>query len=147
MFREADAVWTDGPYRGKGSISVASGALSNTDYVYGAVDIGNRTTPGELLAAAIASSVSATVALNMTMLGARPASVSTHATITLVEMADTWRIASVHLDVAVQASDTDAGRLQEAIEETQAHCPIASDLNLDVSYKTKWIPLGTTKVA
>jgi lipoyl-dependent peroxiredoxin len=147
MFREADAIWADGPYMGKGSISVASGALHKTDYVFGAVDIGNRTTPGELLAAAIAGSVSATVALKMTRLGAKPASVSTHATITLQEMADTWRITAVHLDLEVQVSDTDVRCLQEAIQETQAHCPIASDLNLEVSYKTKWIPLGATKIA
>ncbi len=142
MFREADAVWTDGPYTGKGSISVPSGALSKTTYAFGAVDMGNRTTPGELLAAAIAGSVSATVALKMTRLGARPASVSTHARITLEELADTWRIAAVHLDVTAQVSDADVRCLEEAIQETEAHCPIASDLNLEVSYKTNWIPLG-----
>ena len=147
MFREADAVWTDGPYVGKGSVSVPSGALSNTTYVFGEVNIGNRTTPGELLAAAIAGSVSATLALKMTRLGARPASVSTHATIRLEELADTWRIAAVHLDVTAQVSDTDVRRVDEAMQETQAHCPIASDLNLDVSYKTTWIPLGAKTAA
>lgn len=147
MFREADAIWTGGPYIGKGSVSVPSGALSSTTYVFGAVDIGNRTAPGELLAAAIASSVSATIALKMTRLGARPASVNTHATVTLEELADTWRIAAVHLDVTAQLSDADVRCLDEAIQETQAHCPIASDLNVDVSYKTKWIPLDAKMAA
>ena len=147
MFREADAVWTDGPYTEKGSISVPSGALSNTAYGFGAVNIGNRTTPGELLAAAIAGSVSATVALRMARLGARPASVTTHAKITLEELADSWRIAACHLDVTAQISDTDVHCLDEAIQQTEAHCPIASDLNVDVSYKTRWIPLGARTVA
>ena len=146
MFREADAVWRNGPYVGKGSISVPSGALSNTAYGFGAIDTGSRTSPAELLAAAIAGSVSATIALKMTRLGAEPDSVSTHATITLEELADTWRIAAVHLDVTAQVSDTDVRCLEDAIQETQAHCPIASDLNLDVSYKTRWIPLGAQKV-
>ena len=147
MFREADAVWSDSPYAGKGSVSVPSGALCNTAYVFGAADIGNHTTPGELLAAAIAGSVSATIALKMTRRGARPASVSTHARITLEQLADTWRIAAVHLDVTAQINDTDVGCLEEALQETQAHCPIASDLNLDVSYTTRSIPLGVKKVA
>lgn len=147
MFREADAVWSDSPYMGKGSVSVPSGVLSSTTYLFGATDIGNHTTPGELLAAAIAGSVSATIALKMARLGARPASVSTHARIALEQLADTWRIAAVHLDVTAQISETDVRCLEEALQETQAHCPIASDLNLSVSYKTRWIPLAGTKVA
>lgn len=47
MFREADAVWSDSPYMGKGSVSVPSGVLSSTTYLFGATDIGNHTTPGE----------------------------------------------------------------------------------------------------
>ena len=127
MYREADAVWPDGPYTGNGRISVPSGVLCNTTYGFGAVAIGTRTTPGELLAAAIAGSVSATVALKMTRLGARPGSVSTHARITLEEWVDTWRIAAVHLEVMAEISDSDAHFLDEATQQTQAHCPIASD--------------------
>lgn len=147
MFREADAVWSDSPYAGKGSISVPSGTLSNTTYGFGAVDVGNRTSPGELFAAAVAGSVSATIALKMSRLGAHPASVSTHAKITLEELADTWRIAAVHLGVTAQISETEFDCLEEAIQQTQAHCPIASDMNLDVTYETRWIPLGATEAA
>ena len=124
MFREADAVWTDSPYVGKGSVSLPSRVLSNTTYVIGAADIGNQTTPGELLAAAIASSVSATIALKMTRLGARPASVSTHATILLEQLVDTWRSATVHLDVTAQISETDVRFLEEALRRLRLIVPL-----------------------
>lgn len=143
MIREADAVWTDGTYSGKGSVSAVSGVLNKTRYVFGIAETGGATSPGELLAAAIASSVSATVARKMSDLGAHPATVSTHARVALSNLDENWRISSVHLDITAQARDTESSRFTEAVEFARRECPIASELNLDVSCSTRLIPLGT----
>lgn len=143
MIREADAVWTDGTYSGKGSVSVTSGVLNRTRYVFGIAETGGATSPGELLAAAIASSVSATVARKMTELGAHPAAIDTHARVALSNLDQNWRISSVHLEITAQARDSENARFAEAVEFARRECPIASELNLDVSCTTRLVPLGT----
>jgi osmotically inducible protein OsmC len=143
VIREADAVWTDGTYAGRGSVSVTSGVLNRTRYVFGIAETGGATSPGELLAAAIASSVSATVARKMTDLGAHPATIRTYAKVALSNLDENWKISSVHLDIWAQARETESSRFTEAVEFARRECPIASELNLDVSCTTTLIPLGT----
>src|SRR5271167_889818 len=71
MFREAHAVWNDGPYSGMGTVSTPSGVLSNASYVFGLAGTTTSTTASELLAAAVSSSMSTMVALKMARYGAR----------------------------------------------------------------------------
>jgi len=142
MFREADAVWKDGPYAGRGTVSVPSGVLSNTHYVFGLAETTGCTTPGEMLAAAIASSMSTTVVLKMAELGARPAAVETHAVVMLDDSGEKWRITAVHLEITAQMLDGESSCFDEAVEAARRDCPIASELNLDVICKTKLVPLS-----
>ncbi len=92
MFREASAVWNDGPYSGKGTVSTPSRILSNASYVFGLAETTTSTTPAEMLAAAVASSISAIVALKMAELGTRPSSVNTRAVITVDDSGDRWQL-------------------------------------------------------
>jgi organic hydroperoxide reductase OsmC/OhrA len=101
----------------------------------------------ELLAAAIATAVSATIAIKMGSLGARPAAIETHVVIKLQEAADRWKIVAVHLEIGGQVSNADIDVFRNAVEEAQADCPIASELNLPVSCSTKVVPLGSEMVA
>ena len=64
-FREAHAVWRDGPYPGKGTVSTPSAVLHHSSYFFGRPETIGSTTPGELLAAAVASSMSTMVAMKM----------------------------------------------------------------------------------
>ena len=147
MLREADAVWTDGFYAGSGSVTVPSGVLTKTKYVFGIQGNNGSTSPGELLAAAIATSVSATVARKMGELGGHPSAVTTHATVTLNNAAEIWKITSVHLDITAMARDREATFFEEAVELARRECPIASELNLDVSCSSKLVPVGTPTAA
>jgi len=142
MFREADAVWKDGPYAGRGTVSVPSGILSNTHYVFGLAETTGCTTPGEMLAAAIASSMSTTVVLKMAKLGAQPAVVETHAVVSLDDLGDKWKITAVHLEITAKMLDAETSCFEEAVEAARRDCPIASELNLDVVCSAKLIPLG-----
>ena len=147
MLREADAVWTDGAYAGSGSVSVSSGVLTRTKYVWGKEENPGSTSAGELLAAAIATSVSGAVAQKIGESGHPATAVSTHAVVSVDYSADAWKIHSVHLDIAAMANDYDQSLVEEAVEAVRRECPIASDLNLDVTLSWKLVPLGTTRAA
>lgn len=62
-------------------MSSPSGILSNASYVIGLAETTTSTTSGELLAAAVASSMSAIISLKMAQCGARLAAVDTRAVI------------------------------------------------------------------
>lgn len=147
MLREADAVWTNGAYTGSGSVSVPSGILTKTKYVFGMPESIGSTSPGELLAAAIATSVSAIVVRKMGELGGHPPAVNTHAAVTLNNAAEIWRIHSVHLDITVIGGERENLCLEKAVDAAQRECPIASELNLEVSCTSRLLPVGTPAAA
>ena len=70
MLREAHAIWKDGPYTGEGAISTLGGILTNTKYSFGSLTgLMGFTSPAEMLAGAIASSMSRMVAVEMAKVG------------------------------------------------------------------------------
>jgi|CZKR01.1.fsa_nt_gi osmotically inducible protein OsmC len=141
MFREAHAVWKDGPYSGKGTVSTPSGVLSNASYVFGLAETTASTTPGEMLAAAVASSMSTMVALKMAKLGAKPSAVNTRAVITVDDSGDRWQLTALRLEITVQTLDPAIACLEEAVTEARRDCPIVSELNLDVTCTANLAPL------
>jgi len=147
MLREADAVWTDGIYGGCGSVSAPSGVLNRTKYVFGSAGTAGSTSPGELLAAAIAASVSATVARKIGELGGHSTAVTAHAVVTLNNVAELWKIHSVHLDITAAADDRESPLFEKAVDAARRECPIASELNLEVSANWKLIPRGAPTAA
>jgi len=75
--------WKDGPYTGGGAISTPSGVLNNCKYNFGSLTgLSACTSPAEMLAAAIASSMSRMVAVEMAKAGIRPLQVETDAALT-----------------------------------------------------------------
>jgi lipoyl-dependent peroxiredoxin len=148
MFREAHAVWKDGPYSGKGTVSTPSGVLSNANYIFGLAETTTSTTPGELLAAAIAASMSTMVALKMAKLGETPAAVDTRAIITVDHSGYGWRLRGLHLEITAQKTELATDRvLYEAVAEARRDCPIVSVLNLDVTCTAKLVALDAPVAA
>ena len=142
MFREAHAVWKDGPYPGKDTVSTPSGVLSNASYVFGLAETSTSTAPGELLAAAVASSMSTMVSLKMAKLGVRPAEVDACAVITVDDSARGWRLCGLHLEITGHVRRPATDRLfYEAVAEARRDCPIVSVLNLDVTCTAKLVSL------
>ncbi|MGC2197068.1 MAG: OsmC family protein [Terriglobales bacterium] len=140
MHREADAIWRDGPHVGKGTVSTLSGVLNNAHYVFGLAETSSCTTPGELLAAAIASSMSRMVALKMVGLGAKPAGVETHALIAFEDSGERWRMTAVHLEIKARAVDITSDCFEEAVQDAIRNCPITSQLNLAVEHTAQLEP-------
>jgi lipoyl-dependent peroxiredoxin len=138
MFREAHAVWKEGPYPRKGTLSTPSGVLSHSSYVFGLAETTTSTTPGELLAAAVASSMSTMVSLKMVQCGERLSAVDTRAVIRVDDSGEGWRLAGLHLEITAQMLEPATERLfYEAVAEARRDCPIVSVLNLDVACRAK----------
>jgi osmotically inducible protein OsmC len=142
MVREAHAVWRGGPYSGKGTVTTPGGILNNSSYVFGLAETTASTTPGELLAAAVASSMSAMVSLKMAQLGARLSAVDTRAVVAMDDSGDGWRFSGIRLEITAQMLEPATDRLfYEAVAEARRECPVVSVLNLDVACTAKLVPL------
>ena len=57
-------------------------------------------------------------------------------------MDELWKIRSVHRDVTAAADDRESSLFEEAVDAARRECPIASELNLEVSANRKLIPVG-----
>jgi len=148
MLREAHAVWEGGPYAGAGAVSTPSGVLSNATYTFGKLAVVESfTSPSEMLAAAIASSMSTVVAMEMVNSGVKPVGVDTHVAITLDNPGGKWRLVGAHLTILARTTDQDGKRFEQAVEVARRVCPISSLLKLDLTCEAKLISLCTPAAA
>jgi len=140
MLREAHAIWKDGPYTGEGAISAPSGILNNSKYNFGSLTgLTTCPSPAEMLAAAIASSMSRVVAVEMARAGIRPLLVETDTALTLDFVGETLRIVGAHLKITARTGDSELGRFDEAVESARRECPVSSILNIDIKCDAKLV--------
>src|SRR4030095_8921120 len=117
MQRKASAVWKGVLKDGKGTISSASGVLSNTPYSFTTRFEGAPgTNPEELIAAAHAGCF--TMALSAQLGGATltPESLTTTVTLTMEKLDSGWTITASHIDVAGRVPGADAATFQKYAE-------------------------------
>jgi len=100
-----------------------------------------------MLAAAIASCMATTVAIEMAKVGIKPAVVDTYAVLTLDNANEKWRITNSHLEITVRTTESQSSRFQEAVESARRECPIAAALKLDLVCRAKMVSLTTPAVA
>ena len=141
MLREAHAIWKDGPYTGGGAISTPSGVLNNCKYNFGSLTgLTACTSPAEMLAAAIASSMSRMVAVEMAKAGIRPLQVETDAALTVDFVGEVLRIVGAQLNITARTGDSEFGRFEEAVDhwkKTAERAPIDSYRGLADYYMLK----------
>jgi len=115
MERKASAVWQGNLKGGKGTISTASGVLSNTQYSFSTrFEQGTGTNPEELIAAAHAGCFSMALSAQLGEAGLTPDRIETTATVTLEKTAAGFEVTSSHLDVRAKIP----GASQEAFDTT-----------------------------
>jgi lipoyl-dependent peroxiredoxin len=140
MVREAHAIWKDGPYAGEGTLSTPSGLLNNSKYTFGSLTgAATSTSPCEMLAAAISSSMSRMVAVEMTKVGIRPVQVETNTALTLDFVGDALRIVGAHLKIIALTRDSECGQFTEAVESARRDCPVSSILNVNIQCEAKLV--------
>ena len=138
MERKASAVWKGGLKDGKGTVSSASGVLSNTPYSFATRFEGTPgTNPEELIAAAHAGCFSMALSAQLGGANLKADSISTQATLTMEKLDAGWAITKVHLDVVAKVPGASAEAFNKAAEDAKAGCPVSKVLNAKISMSAK----------
>ena len=134
MERKASAVWQGNLKGGKGTISTASGVLSNTQYSFSTrFEQGAGTNPEELIAAAHAGCFSMALSAQLGEAGLTPDRIDTTATVTLEKTAAGFEVTSSHLDVRAKIPGASQEAFDKAANNAKAGCPISRLLNAKIT--------------
>lgn len=138
MKRTASAAWQGGLKDGKGTISTASGVLSNTQYSFTTrFENGIGTNPEELIAAAHAACFTMALSGQLGNLGLTADSLNTTATVTMDKLEAGWTITEVHLQVKAKIPNADRAKFDEAASKAKAGCPISRLLNAKITMEAQ----------
>jgi lipoyl-dependent peroxiredoxin len=138
MQRKASAIWKGGLKDGKGSVSSASGVLSNTPYSFTTrFENTPGTNPEELIAAAHAACFSMALSAQLGGANLTPSSIETSATLTMEKLEAGWTITAVHLDVVGKVPGADNATFQQLAGNAKAGCPVSKVLNATITMDAK----------
>ena len=138
MQRKASAEWKGGLKDGKGTVSSASGILSNTPYSFTTrFENAPGTNPEELIAAAHAACFSMALSAQVGGANLTPESIATSATLTLEKLDSGWTITSVHLDVVAKIPGASADTFNKLAQDAKANCPVSKVLNAKITMDAK----------
>jgi len=138
MQRKASAVWKGGLKDGKGTVSSASGILSNTPYSFSTrFENAPGTNPEELIAAAHAACFSMALSAQLSGANLIPESISTSATLTMEKLDAGWTITAVHLDVVARVPKADQAAFNTAAENAKSGCPVSKVLKAQITMNAR----------
>ena len=134
MERKASAVWQGNLKGGKGTISTASGALSNTQYSFSTrFENGVGTNPEELIAAAHAGCFSMALSAQLGEAGLTADRIDTTATVTMEKTAAGFTVTASHLDLRAKIPGANQAAFDKAAGDAKAGCPISRLLNAKIT--------------
>jgi osmotically inducible protein OsmC len=134
MQRTASAQWKGGLKDGKGTISTASGVLSNTQYSFSTrFESGAGTNPEELIAAAHAGCFSMALSAELGKANITPQSIETKCTVTFEKKEAGFTITESHLDVKAKIPGGNKAAFDKATADAKAGCPISRVLNTKIT--------------
>lgn len=138
MQRKGSALWKGGLKDGKGTVSSASGILSNTPYSFTTrFENTPGTNPEELIAAAHAACFSMALSAQLGGANLTPESIATTATLTMEKLEAGWTITAVHLDVAAKVPGASAETFSTLAQNAKAGCPVSKVLNAKITMDAK----------
>jgi osmotically inducible protein OsmC len=134
MTRKATAHWPGGLKDGKGSITSASGVLSNTTYSFHTrFEQGQGTNPEELVAAAHAGCFSMALSAQLGQEGLTAESIDTTAEVVMEKLDAGWTITESRLTVEASIPGADQAKFDAAAKRAKEGCPIPKLLNAKIS--------------
>lgn len=138
MQRKGSAVWTGGLKDGKGTVSTASGVLSNTQYSFATrFENGAGTNPEELIAAAHAGCFSMALSAQLGNAGITPQKIATTATVTLEKLDSGFAITTIHLDVTATIPGAKKEAFEKAAQDAKTGCPVSKLFNAKITMDAK----------
>ena len=124
--RNGSAHWEGGLLDGKGTVSTASGVLSNTQYSFKTrFESGAGTNPEELIAAAHAGCFSMALSKQLEDAGMKAQSIDTTATVNFDKVEGGFAIVEIHLDLTAKIPGGDKAKFEQAAANAKAGCPIS----------------------
>ena len=134
MKRNASAVWQGDLKQGKGTISTASGVLSNTQYSFAArFENGTGTNPEELLAAAHAGCFAMALSGQLGAGGMTAERIDVTATISLEKTEGGFAITESHLELKAKIPGADQAAFDTAAANAKAGCPVSKLFNTKIT--------------
>ena len=138
MERKGSAVWKGGLKDGKGTVSTASGILSNTPYSFATRFEGTPgTNPEELIGAAHAACFSMALSGQLAAAQLTAESIETTSTIKLEKLESGFAITEAHLDVTARIPKADQAAFMKAAEAAEKGCPVSKVLNAKITMTAK----------
>lgn len=138
MDRTAKAQWSGDLKSGVGTISCASGALSNTPYSFKTrFEQGSGTNPEELLAAAHAGCFSMALSLMLQNEGLKADTIDTTCTITLEKEGDGFAIKRSHLDLTAKIPGASQDAFNRAAQAAKEGCPVSKLYDTEITLDAK----------
>lgn len=134
MKRKGSARWNGGLKDGKGTISTASGVLSDTQYSFGTrFENGAGTNPEELIAGAHAGCFSMALSGQLGNAGLTAERIDTTATVSLEKTDAGFTITAIHLDVVARVPGADPKAFETAANNAKTGCPVSRLLNAAIT--------------
>src|SRR5580692_7735551 len=138
MKRNASAKWEGDLKSGHGTISAASGTLSNTPYSFHSrFEQGAGTNPEELLAAAHAGCFTMALSAQLAGAGLKAESLETSCTITLEQKDGGFAITSSHLEMKAKVPGATPESFDKAAQAAKAGCPVSKLYNTTITLDAK----------
>jgi lipoyl-dependent peroxiredoxin len=134
MDRNAKAQWKGDLKSGSGTVSLASGVLSNTPYSFKSrFEQGNGTNPEELLAAAHAGCFSMALSLMLQNEGLKAETIDTTCTISLEQEGDGFAIKKSHLDLKAKIPGASQDAFNRAANNAKEGCPVSKLFDTEIT--------------
>ncbi len=138
MKRIASARWQGGLKDGKGTLTSASGVLSETQYSFHTrFEDGHGTNPEELIAAAHAGCFSMALSGQLNNANLTAEQIDTTATVTMVPVDGKPTITAVHLDLTARVPGATEEQFETAANNAKAGCPVSRVLNAEITLTAK----------
>jgi osmotically inducible protein OsmC len=126
MKRTASAQWRGDLKSGNGTVSTASGTLSNAAYSFHTrFEEGKGTNPEELLAAAHAGCFSMALSAQLAQAGLTAESIETTCSISLEKQPDGFAITESHLELKARVPGASQEAFDAAAQNAKAGCPVS----------------------
>lgn len=134
---QASVVWDGDSQRGKGSITAPSQALTGVPYTPARLPNPKATNPPELIAAALASSFSMTLATELEAAGYGAHQIHTTAAVTMEQIGTRWMMTRIHLEVIATMPDGEQFDFMDATLRAKANCPVSRLLTANISMEAR----------
>jgi osmotically inducible protein OsmC len=134
MQRTAQAKWQGDLKGGNGSLSTASGVLSNTAYSFHSrFEQGKGTNPEELLAAAHAGCFTMALSNQLGQAGLKADSLETKCTVTIEQKEGGFAITSSRLELHARIPGATKDAFDKAANAAKAGCPVSKLFNTEIT--------------